>query len=599
MVDLQDLEAWASQGFAVLPCQSIVDGHCSCGDPSCHSPGKHPRTANGVKAASSDPAQLATWLERWPDANWAVATGERSGVWVLDIDKHKHDGQASLNEWLKQSHATMPKTRVVATGGGGWHYYFAGDEGLRSRANVLPGVDVRANGGYVLLPGSNHISGGTYSVARDVEPRMADERLVELARSSASNASLSSGSSLLDPIPEGERDDTLFRMGCSLRRKLGDDRPAIEALVLERARRSGFSDKEALRKVEQAFQQDHTDVVPDFFISEAPRVNLRGAAAIRDMPRPPYLIEGVLPEGALFQVFGQTGSYKSFVMLDMLASVANGIPWMGHEANAPGPVAFVLGEGGYDAGVRMDAWMIAHPSASDLRIAYSIEEQLDLMDAGGVEAIIEDLEAYRLANFGDQAWRLIVFDTQADHMPSGDEDKSRDFTVMKRSIQRIAHATGAAVGLVHHTGWDDSRERGSSRQRQALDVVMQVKNQRITNIKQKAGPLFDPIAFDVEVFGDSVIVRGITPIEAASETMEADIETGRDVLTYLVDHPGASGNNVQRDLNLGRSGTWPRVRDLLEELDLLKVKRDVNGKVRGIEASERGLAFYGIAPGDR
>ena len=44
------------------------------------------------------------------------------------------------------------------------------------------------------------------------------------------------------------------------------------------------------------------------------------------------------------------------------------------------------------------------------------------------------------------------------------------------------------VGVVHHTGWDDLRERGSSRQRQALDVVMQIKDQRITNVKQKFGP---------------------------------------------------------------------------------------------------------------
>jgi Bifunctional DNA primase/polymerase, N-terminal/AAA domain len=582
----------------MFPCHSIVDGRCSCGDPACGSPGKHPRTPNGVKAATRSLETLRSWLTQFPDANWAVATGDPSGIWVLDIDKHKHDGQASLDAWLSESHAIMPKTRVVATGGGGWHYYFAGEDGLGNRTNLLPGVDVRSTGGYVLLPGSNHLSGGTYSVARDVEPRMADERLVALARSSPPKTAISSGASLLDPIPEGERDDTLFRMACSLRRKLGDDRAAVEALVLERARRSGFSEKEALRKVDQAFVQDHSDDYLDLFVSDAPRVNLRGADEIRTMPRPPYLIEGVLPEGALFQVFGQTGSYKSFVMLGVLASVANGIPWMGHEVNAPGPVAFVLGEGGYDAGVRMDAWMLAHPSASDARIAYSIEEQLDLMDSGAVEVIIEDLEAYRLAHFPDQPWRLIVFDTQADHMPSGDEDKSRDFTVMKRSIQRIAHATGAAVGLVHHTGWDDSRERGSSRQRQALDVVMQVKNQRVTNIKQKAGPVFDPIAFEIEAFGDSIVVQHITPVQAASETMDADLEMGRDVLTYLVDHPGASGNSVQRDLNLGRSGTWPRIRDLLDELGLLEVARDANGKAGRIKASERGLAFYGIASGE-
>ena len=78
-------------------------------------------------------------------------------------------------------------------------------------------------------------------------------------------------------------------------------------------------------------------------------------------------------------------------------------------------------------------------------------------------------------------------------MPNGNEDQASDFTIIKKAVRRIAQATGAAVGLIHHTGWDDSRERGSSGQQQALDVVMQVKDQRITNIKQKYGPEFEPI----------------------------------------------------------------------------------------------------------
>ena len=88
-----------------------------------------------------------------------------------------------------------------------------------------------------------------------------------------------------------------------------------------------------------------------------------------------------------------------------------------------------------------------------------------------VDQIIEEL-----TSDPTKEWKLIIFDTQADHMPSGDEDRSKDFTVIKKAVQRIAQATGAAVGLIHHTGWYDSRERGSSRQRQALDVVMQTES---------------------------------------------------------------------------------------------------------------------------
>jgi len=292
-------------------------------------------------------------------------------------------------------------------------------------------------------------------------------------------------------------------------------------------------------------------------------------------------------------VFGQTGSYKSFVMLDMLASIANGIPWMEHEVNCAGPVAFILGEGGYDAGLRLEAWLAANPGTSDARITYSIEEQLDLMSAETVDAMLDDLEAYRLARFGAEPWAMIVFDTQADHMPSGDEDKSRDFTVMKRAIQRISHATGASVGLVHHTGWDDSRERGSSRQRQALDVVIQVKSQRITNIKQKAAGPFEPITFDIEAFEKSIVVCRVTPLAAASDSLDADLEVGRDVLTYLADHPGASQNDIVRDLRLGRSGTWPKLRDLLDHLGYVELIMQ-GTRVRQVRPTERGLAYFGI-----
>jgi hypothetical protein len=95
--------------------------------------------------------------------------------------------------------------------------------------------------------------------------------------------------------------------------------------------------------------------------------------------------------------------------------------------------------------------------------------------------------------------------------------------LIKRALQRIAHATGAAVGVVHHTGWDDSRERGSSRQRQALDVVMQIKDHRITNIKQKYGQKFEPIMFTVdEALGTgSIYVRLSTQGEQLREAFES------------------------------------------------------------------------------
>ena len=63
---------------------------------------------------------------------------------------------------------------------------------------------------------------------------------------------------------------------------------------------------------------------------------------------------------------------------------------------------------------------------------FSVEEGLDLMDQQQVDQIIEDL-----LEFADD-WKLIIFDTQADHMPKGDEDKAKDFTVIKKALQPVA-----------------------------------------------------------------------------------------------------------------------------------------------------------------
>lgn len=597
MIGLDDLRAWAERGWAIFPTHSIVNARCSCGDPSCTSPGKHPRTRNGVKDATTNLDLIERWAGLYPDANWAVATGQVSGVWVLDIDRKPNvDGQANFEAWLAQTQVPNPETHTVASGGGGWHLYFAAYEHVGQRVNALPGVDVRGDGGYVLLPGSNHASGTDYALSRDVPPKVADNQLVALVRRSAPKPATSADrESILDAIPEGERNDTLFRLACSQRRKQNDDRAAVDLIVRTAGHASGLSDREIDTIIESAFQQDHSDDLTMVFPRGEPsRLNLRSAHEVLALPKPRYLIEGVMPEGGLFQVFGPTGEYKSFVMLDMLASVANGLPWMAHEVTASGPVAFVLGEGAYDAPDRLEAWLLAHPEASKDRIAYSLEEQIDLLDDPSVDAILDDLEEWRLTRFPGEPWRMIVFDTQADHMASGDEDRAGDVTRLKRAVQRIAHATGAAVGLVHHTGHDKTRERGSSRQRQAMDVVMQVQNNRIVNEKQKGAAKFEPIPFLMEPSGRSIVVRGVDALAVAAQGFTAQVDAAKPVLAYLAANPGASQNDLKRDLNLGAT-TWPTLRDLLERIGHIDVKRDANGNARGVCVTPLGLAHHGLS----
>ena len=81
---------YAEFGWPVLPCWWLEDGRCACRE-ACSSPGKHPlglAVRHGLNDATLDRAVIAAWGRCCPKANIAIATGARSGVFVLDLDGH-------------------------------------------------------------------------------------------------------------------------------------------------------------------------------------------------------------------------------------------------------------------------------------------------------------------------------------------------------------------------------------------------------------------------------------------------------------------------------------------------------------------------------
>lgn len=159
MTNLEAAISYYNHGLSVVPAHSIDgDGICTCTKVDCSSPGKHPRIGWGqYQKERAHDGQIRTWWRRWPDANIAIATGKVSSCIVLDVDP-RHGGDDSLRD-LGQ----MPPTWTVLTGGGGQHLYFAHPGGtVANGANLLPGIDIRGDGGYVIAPPSNHVSGDRY-----------------------------------------------------------------------------------------------------------------------------------------------------------------------------------------------------------------------------------------------------------------------------------------------------------------------------------------------------------------------------------------------------------------------------------------------------
>jgi putative DNA primase/helicase len=154
---------YARHGLSVFPVHSVEAGRCSCGKPDCSSPGKHPRTPHGVRDASRDEFVIFDWWgQQWPDANIGIATGGAGGLLVIDIDGE--EGARSLSE-LEAAHGPLPHTLAARTGRGS-HLYFRlpADCGPVpcSASKLGKGIDVRADGGYVVAPPSAHPSGARY-----------------------------------------------------------------------------------------------------------------------------------------------------------------------------------------------------------------------------------------------------------------------------------------------------------------------------------------------------------------------------------------------------------------------------------------------------
>lgn len=141
---------YAAKGLQVFPCRPA---------------GKVPATPRGCLDATVDTAKISAWWTAQPSCNVGVATGEASGIMVLDVDGE--DGEAALRG-LEAERGPLPPT-VEAITARGRHVFFKWPErDIRNSASrIAPGIDIRASGGYIIAPPSLHPSGRRYAWSVD------------------------------------------------------------------------------------------------------------------------------------------------------------------------------------------------------------------------------------------------------------------------------------------------------------------------------------------------------------------------------------------------------------------------------------------------
>lgn len=270
-----------------------------------------------------------------------------------------------------------------------------------------------------------------------------------------------------------------------------------------------------------------------------------------------WLIKGLIPQNGLIEVFGASGSYKSFIQLDMLFCIAAGISYHGHQVKQSA-VAYIAGEGLHGLNARLKALSIQYSIDLDGLPFYSLPAPVDLSDQQEMKLLSNEIQ--ELVNVG-----IVIFDTLHRNSGATDENSAKDFAMIQKNIDTHLLEVCGVVGWVHHTGVSNEskdRGRGTSSRFASCDTVIQVERltnepqtARISCKKQKDAGEFSPIAFklinipiglyDEDSIEITSLVPTLTEIKHISKTKIK--QDHKSILQCLKDVINENGNDLPDD----------------------------------------------------
>jgi len=253
---------YIKNNLAVFPAHfPLSQTRCTCNQNPCGSIGKHPRTLNGLKNATTDSNTIQDWIKQYHQFNICIATGAISNIFVLDIDPD-NGGRKSL-KLLELKFGELPITWTSNTGGGGNHLIFRhpGYQ-VRNRTGFMPGLDIRGDGGYIVAPPSIHKSGKPYEWEIFLHPNEVEISnaptwlLEEIASEEKTNITFPKKNNLWrtefsEPLNEGERNHKITRFAGHLLAKGIDPYVVLELLLAFNRSRSNppLEDDEVYRSI--------------------------------------------------------------------------------------------------------------------------------------------------------------------------------------------------------------------------------------------------------------------------------------------------------------------------------------------------------------
>lgn len=268
--------------------------------------------ASWLNEASTDENLIYQWFEN-TRFNVGVRTG--NGLVVIDVDNKNHkNGMVVIKKFMKE----FPKTKIVKTPNNGIHIYYRVDREIHNKVDLYPGIDIRGEHGYVLGAGSE-LDNGKYELFTDYPIAQADENVYEFIEKKEQKKEKRDQKT--SEIYQGQRNDTLFRLGCSLQRSGLSDEAIESCLILENQNRCRppLEDKEVEAIIKSVFKYKKDSVSYSKYEGSYTSASLLNSEEADE----PDIVEDMITVG--FTLLGapqKTG--KTFFCLQLADAISSG-----------------------------------------------------------------------------------------------------------------------------------------------------------------------------------------------------------------------------------------------------------------------------------
>jgi hypothetical protein len=232
--------------------------------------------------------------------------------------------------------------------------------------------------------------------------------------------------------------------------------------------------REPYRRVEMVTEElgEAVEEVREQSAKERMKAKILSRSAMRDLPKPEWLIKGILQTNSEIWMIGESGSFKSFGVLDWAMHVVTGREWRGRRVKKA-RVLYVVAEGLKGVEGRMLAWEKVYNDGAEV--------------SEGLDVYPEPVQVRGASNFGDiglsTEWRalaeivaeggyqLVILDTQARMTLGLNENDNGQMGVYTEAVSLLRRTTNACVLTVHHTGRNGGDARGAS----AIDAAQDME----------------------------------------------------------------------------------------------------------------------------